>query len=139
MLIANQWGMATMLLAALIVALTVVLLLVTAVVVARARGKYGIRAPATGGHPAFDRAFRVQANTQEAALMFLPTFALAAWLGDVRLAAMFGAVWLVARAWYVASYLRDAAKRGPAFALGMVMQVALLVQVFTELARAAAG
>ena len=128
-----------MLLAALIVELTVVLLLVTAIVVARARGKYGIRAPATTGHPAFDRAFRVQANTQEAALMFLPAFALSVWLGGGRLAAAFGAVWLVARVWYVAAYLRDAGKRGPAFALGMVMQVALLVQVFADLARAAAG
>ncbi len=127
----------TMLLPALIVALAVLLLLVSSIVVGRARGLYGIKAPATTGHPDFERAFRAQMNTQEAALMFLPTLALAAWLGQPLLASIFGAIWLLARAWYLAAYLRDANKRGPAFTLGALMQVALLVQVFVALARAA--
>jgi uncharacterized MAPEG superfamily protein len=126
-----------MLLPALIAALTVLLLLVSSILVGRARGLYGIKAPATTGHPDFERAFRAQMNTQEAALMFLPTLALAAWLGQPLLASVFGAIWLLARAWYLAAYLRDADKRGPAFALGALMQVALLVQVFVALVRAA--
>ena len=127
----------TMLLPALIVALVVLLLLVSSILVGRARGLYGIEAPATTGHPDFERAFRAQMNTQEAALMFLPTLALAAWLGQPLLASIFGAIWLLARAWYLAAYLRDADKRGPAFALGALMQVALLVLVFVALVRAA--
>ncbi|MBU6404219.1 MAG: MAPEG family protein [Pseudomonadota bacterium] len=126
-----------MLLLALIAALTVLLLLVSSILVGRARGLYGIKAPATTGHPDFERAFRAQMNTQEAALMFLPTLALAAWLGQPLLASVFGAIWLLARAWYLAAYLRDADKRGPAFALGALMQVALLVLVFVALVRAA--
>ncbi len=125
-----------MLLSALIAALTVLLLMVTAFIAGRARDVHGVKAPATTGHPAFERAFRVQANTMEAALMFLPTLALATWLGDARLAATFGAVWLLARVWYAAAYLRDAARRGPAFTLGMLMQLALLVLVFVQLAQA---
>ncbi len=124
-------------LTALIAVLTVLLLLITSAIVGRARGRYGIQAPAVTGHPAFERAFRVQANTQEAVLMFLPTLALAAWLGDPRLAAAFGAVWLLARVWYAVAYLRDPARRGPAFALGMLMQIALLLQVLVAMAGAA--
>lgn len=124
---------ALMLLPALIVALTVLLLVVASGLVGRARGKYGIKAPATTGHPAFERAFRAQMNTQEAALMFLPTLALAAWLGHPLLATALGAVWLLARSWYLAAYLGNADKRGPAFGLGALMQVALLVLVFVEL------
>ena len=92
-----------MLLSALIAALTVLLLMVTAFITGRARDVHGVKAPATTGHPAFERAFRVQANTMEAALMFLPTLALATWLGAARLAAAFGAVWLLARVWYAAA------------------------------------
>ena len=35
----------------------------TGIRVARARAKYDVKAPATAGHPDFDRVFRVQANT----------------------------------------------------------------------------
>ncbi len=126
-----------MLAIALIVALTVLLLMATAIIVGRARDKYGIQAPAVAGDPAFERAFRVQANTQEAALMFLPVLVLAGWLGDARLAAAFGVCWLLARGWYVVAYLRDAGRRGPAFALGMLMQSALLVQTLVAIARTA--
>jgi hypothetical protein len=45
---------------ALITLLTVLLLITTAVMVGRARGRLGVPAPATSGHPLFDRVFRVQ-------------------------------------------------------------------------------
>src|ERR1700674_421541 len=47
---------------------TCLALLLYAVLIARvgsARVKYNILAPATTGHPAFERAFRIQANTAE--------------------------------------------------------------------------
>lgn len=37
----------------------------TAFRVGNLRGKHGIKAPATSGHPEFDRAYRVQLNTLE--------------------------------------------------------------------------
>lgn len=126
-----------MLLPALVAALAVLLLVVASGLVGRARGLYSIKAPATTGHPAFERTFRAQMNTQEATLMFLPTLALAAWLGHPLLAGTLGVIWLLARVWYLAAYLRDAERRGPAFGLGALMQLALLVLVFVELARSA--
>lgn len=113
---------------ALITLLTVLLLATTAALVGRARGRYGIKAPATTGHEGFERSLRVQMNTQEAALMFLPALWAAAHFGDVRLTAGFGAVWLVARIWYAVAYANPAGNRGPAFLIGMLALLALLIQ-----------
>lgn len=112
---------------ALVILLTVVLLFVTTVLTGRARGKYQIKAPATSGHPVFERAYRIQMNTLEQTLMFLPTLWLAARYGNPTWAGILGLVWLIGRAWYVAAYLRDPAKRGPAFGVGMLAWALLLL------------
>ena len=41
--------------------------------VARARGKYGVKAPAVTGNEHFERAYRVQMNTLEQLAFFLPS------------------------------------------------------------------
>ena len=53
-------------------------MVVFGVLVGRARGQYGIAAPATTGHPVFERYYRVQMNTVESLLVFLPGLWLAA-------------------------------------------------------------
>lgn len=63
--------------AALITALTVVIISIAMYFVGRARGKFQIKAPATSGHPDFDRAFRAHQNTLEQTVMFLPLLWLA--------------------------------------------------------------
>ena len=104
---------------ALITLGVLVLLFALAANVGKARGKYGIKAPATTGSPDFERVFRVQMNTLENAVMFLPALWLfAAFVSEVWAAAL-GTVWLVARVWYAFAYRQDAAKRGPAFGLSM--------------------
>ena len=40
--------------------------------VGRARGKFGVDAPATTGHPEFERYFRAHYNTLEQLIVFLP-------------------------------------------------------------------
>lgn len=121
---------------ALVTLLTVLLLFGTMWVVGHARGKYGIKAPATSGHPAFERAYRVQMNTLEQTVMFLPTLWLAANYGFGGWAGIAGLVWLVGRAWYALAYLKDPAKRGPGFALGMLGWIALLVMAGIGVVRA---
>jgi len=121
---------------ALVTLLTVLLLFGTMWVVGHARGKYGIKAPATSGHPAFERAYRVQMNTLEQTVMFLPTLWLAASCGFGGWAGIAGLVWLVGRAWYALAYLKDPAKRGPGFALGMLGWIALLVMAGIGVVRA---
>ncbi len=113
---------------ALVTILTVLLLVYTAFLVGRARGIHGVKAPATTGPEGFERAFRVQMNTQEAALMFLPALWTAAQFGLPWLSAAFGAVWLVGRVWYAAAYSKPDGNRGPGFLVGMVALLCLIVQ-----------
>jgi glutathione S-transferase len=112
---------------ALITLLTVLLLFGTMLAVGRARGKYAIKAPATSGHPAFERAYRVQMNTLESTVIFLPTLWLAANYGFSGWAGIAGLVWIVGRVWYALAYLKEPTKRGPGFAVAMLGWLALLV------------
>jgi hypothetical protein len=121
---------------ALVVLLAVLLLFGTMFAVGRARGKYGIKAPATSGHPAFERAYRVQMNTLEAVLLFLPTLWVAAHYGYGGWAGVAGLVWIVGRGWYALAYLRDAARRGGGYALGMLAWAAVLLLAVVGMARA---
>ncbi len=121
---------------ALVTLLTVLLLFGTGFAVAHARGKYGIKAPAVSGHPAFERAYRVQMNTLEQTVMFLPTLWLAANYGFSGWAGIAGLVWLVGRVWYAAAYLRDAGKRGPGFTLALLGWAVTLVMACIGVVRA---
>ena len=112
---------------AVVTLLILLLLFANGFMVGRARGRYGIKAPATSGHEAFERVFRVQMNTQESALMVLPTLWIAAWYGNPEFAAIAGLAWVLARVWYALAYSRDASKRGPAFSLSMLAFAALFV------------
>ncbi|RAP57571.1 MAPEG family protein [Oleiagrimonas sp. MCCC 1A03011] len=109
----------------LVTALTVFLLLFTAFKVGQARGKHGVKAPAISGHPDFERAWRVQMNTLEASVMFLPSLWLAAHYGNPGIAGILGLIWWVARSWYAAAYLRDAVRRHAPFTIGLLVTVVL--------------
>ena len=124
------------LLPALVTLLTVLLMFGTMWAVGHARGKYGVKAPATTGDPAFERAYRVQMNTLEAAVMFLPTLWLAAHYGFTGWAGIAGLVWLAGRVWYALAYLRDAGKRGPGYLVSMLGWAAALVMACIGVARA---
>lgn len=119
-----------------VVLLTVLLQFGTMFAVGHARGKYGIEAPAVSGHPAFERAYRVQMNTLESTVMFLPTLWLAVHYRFGVWAGVAGLVWVIGRAWYAWAYLGDARKRGPGYMLGMIGWAALLVMSVLGLARA---
>lgn len=83
--------------------------------VGKARAQHQVAAPAVTGPPAFERVFRVQQNTMEQLLLFLPAlwlFAVA--VGDLW-AALLGVVWVVGRIVYAHGYYRAAEKRGIGF------------------------
>ncbi len=121
---------------ALVVLLTVVLMSACMFAVGRARGLHGIKAPTTSGHPDFERIYRVQMNTVEASLMFLPALLVAASFGDAGWAAAFGGAWLVGRVYFAVAYAMDATRRGPGFVIALLALVALLVQGGWGVARA---
>jgi len=105
----------------------VVLLFVAAINVGRARAKHGVPAPATSGNAEFERVFRVQMNTFENALMFLPALWIFAAFVSELWAASLGVVWLASRVWYALAYQKAAALRGPPFGLSVLVITVLLL------------
>ena len=89
--------------------------------VGRARGKYKVKAPAVTGHELFERAYRIQLNTIENVLMFLPALWLyAIFIGD-KGAGDSGLIWLIARVWYAIAYQQNPAKRGWGFIISILV------------------
>jgi glutathione S-transferase len=85
--------------------------------VGRARGRYGIQAPAITGHPEFERYFRVHVNTLEQLAVVLPSSFAFAYLVSDLWAAVAVAVYIVGRFIYFRGYVADPAKRGLGFML----------------------
>jgi len=78
---------------ALVTCLAVAFFFFTTTQVSRARAAFGIKAPATSGHPDFERVFRVQMNTLEWMPIFLPALWLfAIYVGDAAAATLIKAV-----------------------------------------------
>jgi glutathione S-transferase len=121
---------------ALVTLLNVLLQFATLWVVGNARKRYDVQAPAISGHPGFERAWRIQMNTLEASVMFLPVLWLASMYGFPAWAGGFGFLWLIGRAWYIPAYLKDPAKRGPAFGLSLIGWTGLVVLSAFGIARA---
>lgn len=105
---------------ALVALLTVLLLGYSAWFVGRARGRYGVKAPATTGPVEFERAFRAQMNTFESALMFLPSMWVFGHYANPLLAGVLGVVWVVARVWYLHAYAGGASRTVPFVASALV-------------------
>jgi uncharacterized membrane protein YecN with MAPEG domain len=102
---------------ALMTLLAVLWYVVTAVYVGRAHGKYKVAAPAMTGHPALERAVRVQMNTLEQLAAFLPAMWIYAWFGNPRWAAFACGLRIAGRIVYAFGYWADAGKRGPGFSI----------------------
>jgi uncharacterized MAPEG superfamily protein len=116
--------------AAMITLLNVLLLVLCLYFVGRARGKHGIKAPATTGHPDFERAFRAHMNTVEQTVMFLPSLWVATVFGDAQAAMWLGYIWLAARVWFLFGYLSEAGKRSYGFTIASLANAGLLVVGF---------
>lgn len=107
-----------------------------AVLVGRARGRYGVKAPAVSGHEMFERAYRVQMNTLELMVAFLPALFIAAKYWPQAYVAGAGAVYLVGRLVYWRSYTTAPGSRGAGFALSMIPIMALLIGALVAIVRA---
>lgn len=110
--------------------------------VGRARGKYGIHAPATTGHEIFDRTFRVHMNTNEQLVLILPLMWIFAHFVSPLYAAGFGVVYLIGRAIYSITYVKDPKSRSLGFLLttlpSFVMMIWLLVWAVNAISAGAA-
>jgi glutathione S-transferase len=110
----------------------------TAFRVGNLRGKHDIKAPATSGHPEFDRAYRVQLNTLEQMGIFLPFLWVAAFypIGWAWLAPLIGFVWLIGRILYLRGYMADPNKRITGAMMGGVTSMIMLIIAVTGVVRA---
>jgi glutathione S-transferase len=96
---------------------SVLLLFACTAYVGRCRIKFAIKAPATSGHPQFEIAYRIQMNTLENTVAFLPVLWVFARSTCRQFwATLLGGGWWLARVWYALAYARDPKTRGPAFA-----------------------
>jgi glutathione S-transferase len=115
---------------ALITILVLLVYFYMGIAVGQMRGRHNIAAPATAGHPEFERAFRVHANTLEQLAVFLPLLWLATILfqrGPAWLPALFGLIFLVGRLVYMQRYMSAPQTRAPGILIGVVGILGLLV------------
>lgn len=98
--------------------------------VGRARGQYGVKAPATTGHEIFERYYRVQMNTLELLILFVPALWIAALYWSPAWMAAIGSLYLVGRLIYLRAYVVDPAKRGPGFGLSYLPIIVLVLAGF---------
>ena len=110
---------------ALVTCLAILFYFFTGIQVSKARTAFGVKVPATSGHPDFDRVFRVQMNTLEWLPIFLPSLWLFAVYISDSYAAVLGLVWVAGRILYLTGYSQAATKRGPGFAIQALAAIIL--------------
>jgi uncharacterized MAPEG superfamily protein len=107
--------------------------------VGNARARYDIRAPAITGDENFERYFRVQQNTLELLIVFLPVLAIAAAYWNPAWVAAIGAVFLVGRLVYFHAYVREPRQRSLGYALSIVPVLLLVLGSVIGVVRALLG
>ncbi len=110
-----------------------------AALVGRARGTYGVRAPAVTGNELFERVYRVQMNTLELLVLFLPALYIAARYWPPGYVAACGAVYVAGRFVYWRAYVSAPEKRGLGFALSIGPCLVLIVAGLAGVLRAFAA
>jgi glutathione S-transferase len=104
-----------------------ILYFVVTINVGRARAKYQVPVPQTTGNLDFERVLRVQQNTLEQLVLFLP----ALWLFSVYVSPIWGSVlgttWIIGRIAYAWGYYQAAEKRGVGFAISSLSSIGLIL------------
>ena len=95
--------------------------------VGQARGKYGVKAPATSGNEHFERYHRVHQNTMEQLVMFIPSLFTFATLVSAMWAAILGVVFIIGRAVYFNLYVGNPDKRGPGVLISLLATAVLII------------
>jgi glutathione S-transferase len=94
--------------------------------VGKARGRYGVKAPAITGNDIFERHFRVQQNTLELLVALVPGLYLYSRYWNPLVAVALGVIYLIGREVYAAAYVKEPAKRSAGYGMSF-LPVAVLV------------
>ena len=111
----------------LVLALALLEFLVFTWAVGRARVRYNVPAPATTGNATFECYFRVQMNTLEQLVIFVPSLVMFAHYWGALVAAALGALFIIGRALYFYGYTRAPERRHLGFLVSSVPNLALLL------------
>ena len=91
------------------------------------REKFDVPAPATSGNAEWERMFRVQQNTLEQLLVFLPALWIFATFIGPTIAAAIGLLFVIGRPLYYRGYVEAPEKRTVGFLMGFASNVLLLL------------
>lgn len=100
------------------------------------RGKHKVSAPATAGAPQFERMFRIQQNTMEQLVAFLPALWMFGYWVKPLWGAGFGLVFIIGRFIYRSAYLKEPTSRGLGFTLTFIPTAVMLVWMLIVAVRA---
>ena len=120
----------------LVVVLALAEFVVFGFAVGRARVRYRVTAPATGGHEVFERYYRVQMNTLEQLVVFVPAIMLFGRYLSAPIAAALGALFIVGRALYFRGYVHSPERRHFGFGLSFFPNMVLLAGALIGVVRA---
>ena len=88
--------------------------------VGKARVTYKVAAPATTGNEIFERYFRVQMNTLELLVMFVPAILMFGQFFGGYLAAALGVVYLIGRLIYFTTYVKNPSSRSAGYGISVL-------------------
>jgi glutathione S-transferase len=91
------------------------------------RGKYSVDAPKTSGNETWERLFRVQQNTMEQLVLFIPAMLAFSFYLSARWALIPGILFLVGRQLYSSEYIGKPPSRTPGMTLTLLANAVLLV------------
>jgi uncharacterized membrane protein YecN with MAPEG domain len=111
----------------LITVLALLVYLILTINVGRARAKYKVLPPATTGDPNFERVLRVQQNTLEQLIFFLPLLWIFSFYVSPVWGSVIGAVWIVGRIVFAWGYYQAAEKRAIGFGITSLSSLLLLL------------
>jgi len=113
---------------ALVSILALIMYMVITFNVGKARVRCGVQVPAVSGNHEFERYYRVQMNTLEQLIVFLP----ALWIFSTvvyfpLIASSIGMMWIIGRILYALGYYKEAKKRFAGFIISIIATSALLL------------
>ena len=95
--------------------------------VGAARYKTGIKAPATMGDPFFEATFRVQHNTLEQLIYFIPALWICSYFLSQTYAVICAGIFIIGRILFFIGYRKAPEKRAPGFIMGWLSSIVLIL------------